>query len=143
MIKKLIEKVRGYAKEGLFHIFGSKMIAQIIRNGKNNHDSNKQSTSIGPARQVDFLYIQSAHHHLESNCFLLQSLGPESPNGKASSLQRNEDAEFRAHMRNFQVLKKLTLSPVSSQLTSLKLLNLVKQFSQRSELSKSGETSIS
>ena len=29
MIKKLIEKVRGYAKEGLFHIFGSKMIAQV------------------------------------------------------------------------------------------------------------------
>ena len=29
MIKKLIEKLRGYAKEGLFHIFGSKMIAQV------------------------------------------------------------------------------------------------------------------
>ena len=29
MIKNLIEKVRNYAKEGLFHIFGSKMIAQV------------------------------------------------------------------------------------------------------------------
>ena len=66
-----------------------------------------------------------------------------SPNAKASSLQRNEDAEFRAHICNFQVLKKLTLSPVSSQLTSLTLLNLVKQFSQRSELLESGETLIS
>ena len=29
MIKNLIEKIRTYAKEGLFHIFGSKMVAQV------------------------------------------------------------------------------------------------------------------
>jgi len=29
MLKNLIEKIRSYAKEGLFHIFGSKMIAQV------------------------------------------------------------------------------------------------------------------
>ncbi len=29
MIKQLIEKIRHYSKEGLFHIFGSKMVAQI------------------------------------------------------------------------------------------------------------------
>lgn len=29
MIKQLIEKIRSYSKEGLFHIFGSKMIAQV------------------------------------------------------------------------------------------------------------------
>lgn len=29
MIKQLLEKVRQYAKEGLFHIFGSKVIAQV------------------------------------------------------------------------------------------------------------------
>ncbi|MBR6761813.1 MAG: polysaccharide biosynthesis C-terminal domain-containing protein [Oscillospiraceae bacterium] len=29
MIKQLLEKVRHYAKEGLFHIFGSKVIAQV------------------------------------------------------------------------------------------------------------------
>ena len=29
MIKQFIEKLRNYAKEGLFHIFGSKMVAQI------------------------------------------------------------------------------------------------------------------
>ena len=29
MIKNLIEKIRAYAKEGLFHIFGSKIVAQV------------------------------------------------------------------------------------------------------------------
>ena len=29
MIKQFIEKIRGYSKEGLFHIFGSKMVAQV------------------------------------------------------------------------------------------------------------------
>ena len=29
MIKNLIEKIRNYGKEGLFHIFGSKMVAQV------------------------------------------------------------------------------------------------------------------
>ena len=29
MIKQLIERIRSYSKEGLFHIFGSKMIAQV------------------------------------------------------------------------------------------------------------------
>jgi len=29
MIKNLIEKLRSYGKEGLFHIFGSKMVAQV------------------------------------------------------------------------------------------------------------------
>ena len=29
MIKNLVEKLRSYGKEGLFHIFGSKMVAQV------------------------------------------------------------------------------------------------------------------
>ena len=29
MIKQLIEKIRSFGKEGLFHIFGSKMVAQV------------------------------------------------------------------------------------------------------------------
>lgn len=35
------------------------MIVQVIKSNKNNHESNKQSTSTGPARQADLLYLQS------------------------------------------------------------------------------------